>query len=69
MSPGPAEQKEHETPAKPPFIFGVDAMASSPQVTDGQPQAAAGVPESAAPAALAPSEAPSRAARPESPPG
>ncbi len=67
MSLGPAQQKEHETPAKPPFNFGADAMASSPQVTDGQPQAAADVPESAAPAALAPSEA--RAARPESPPG
>ena len=65
-SPGPVGQEAHETPTKQLLdMFGAGAMASPLQGTDGQPQAAAGVPESAAPAASAP---PGNQARSKSPP-
>jgi hypothetical protein len=59
-SPGPVGQVAIETPTRQLDMFGAGAMASPLQGTEGQPQAAAGVPESAAP-----SEA--RAERPGSP--
>jgi hypothetical protein len=61
-------QEAHEAPTRQLDMSGASAMASSPQGADGQSQVAAGVPESAAPAALAPLASEAREARPKSPP-
>jgi len=65
-SPRPVGQVAIETPTKQLDMFGAGAMASPLQGTDGQPQAAAGVPESAAlaPAASAPPEDQARSTSP-----